>query len=141
MSTAANAAANGSKAPSRAAARARRTVTAGEVVRAASSKPPVDPSSVALDLDALEREGSVAPLDALIGGRVYVFSDPQSVDWQDLITAFGNPVTFFRLVLAKEDHAEFFGTPLPVWKMNKLMDTYMEHYGLPSLPNAIGLLR
>lgn len=97
--------------------------------------------SVALDLDALEREGAPGPFDIMLGGKRYLLSDPQEVDWQDLIAAMSNPHMFFRLVLPPEDHHQFFETRLPSWKMRKLMARYQDHYGIPDVPNAAGLLR
>lgn len=98
-------------------------------------------ASSALDLDAMEREGSTEPFEFLLQGNRYLLSDPTEVDWQDLLAALGNPHMFFRLVLPPDDYREFFSTKLPSWKMNRLMDKYTDHYGLPSGPNAGGLPR
>lgn len=95
----------------------------------------------ALDLDSMEREGTVGPFDFILEGKRYLMSDPQEVDWQDLMAAISNPVMFFRIVLPADDRAAFFAAKLPTWKMNKLMERYQEHYGLPSAPNAAGLPR
>lgn len=103
--------------------------------------PTVNNRPAALDLDALEREGAPEPFDFVLGGKRYMMSDPKEVDWQDLLAAMSNPVMFFRLVLPAEDQRVFFETRLPSWKMNKLMQRYQDHYGLPSLPNAAGLPR
>jgi hypothetical protein len=102
----------------------------------AASNPPA-----ALDLDALEREGAPTPFDFILEGKRYMLSDPQEVDWQDLLAALSNPHMFFRLVLPAEDHREFFETRLPSWKMRKLMARYQDHYGIPDVPNAGGLPR
>lgn len=96
---------------------------------------------VALDLDKLEREGAPVPFDFTLEGRRYLMSDPKEVDWQDLLAAMSNPHMFFRLVLPPEDHQPFFETRLASWKMNKLMQRYQDHYGLPTVPNAGGLPR
>lgn len=95
----------------------------------------------ALDLDLLERESAPRPFDFQLQGKRYMMSDPQEVDWQDLISALQNPHMFFRLVLPPEDRTEFFTTHLPAWKMRILMQRYQDHYGLPSFPNADGLPR
>jgi hypothetical protein len=108
----------------------------------AAAQPPVYRSPAALDLDALEREGAAAqPFDFILGGKRYMMSDPQNVDWQQLISVMNNPHMFFRTVLPPEDHRTFFDAQLPSWKMRKLMDEYQAHYGIPSLPNAGGLPR
>lgn len=106
---------------------------------------PIDnsqPSSAALDLDNLEREGGVASVfDFIHNGRRWILSDPQEVDWQKLILAMSNPVRFLQMVLPPEDHNSFFSTPLPTWKMNKLMDAYLQHYGLPGVGDQAALPR
>lgn len=94
----------------------------------------------AMDLDALEREGGPrAPFDFMLDGKRFLLADPQELDWQDVISAMSNPVMFFRLVLPPEDHVAFFKTKIPGWKMNKLMEAYQTHYGLPS-PGEAGAL-
>lgn len=98
-------------------------------------------SPVALDLDKMEREGAPGPFDFTLEGRRYIMSDPQEVDWQDLLSAMQNPVMFFRLVLPPDDQRAFFQTRLPSWKMNKLMTAYQDHYGLPTAGNPAGLPR
>lgn len=98
-----------------------------------------EPTTPALDLDKLEREGAPGTFDFTLEGRRYIMSDPKEVDWQDLLAAMSNPVMFFRLVLPADDQREFFQTRLPAWKMNKLMQSYQDHYGLPTVGNAGGL--
>lgn len=92
--------------------------------------------AVALDLDALEREGAPIPFDFLLEGKRYLLSDPQEIDWQDLVAALNNPTMFFRLTLPAEDRNDFFASRLPAWKMRILMRKYQDHYGIPDLPNA-----
>lgn len=111
------------------------TVKAGSA-STAKKQPPA-----ALDLDTMEREGAPGPFDFVLGGRRYLLTDPQEVDWQDLLAGMHNPHMFFRLVLPPDDHRTFFETKLPSWKMNALMQRYQDHYGLPSAPNAGGLPR
>lgn len=101
----------------------------------------VNTRPAALDLDTLEREGAPQPFDFIHDGKRYMMSDPKEVDWQDLIAAMSNPHMFFRLVLPAEDRQTFFESRLPAWKMNILMQRYQDHYGLPNVPNAGGLLR
>lgn len=96
----------------------------------------------ALDLDKIEREGgSPKPFDFVLDGKRYVMSDPQEIDWQDLLSAMSNPVMFFRLVLPPDEQNEFFRTRLSAWRMNKLMTAYQDHYGLPSQGNPGALPR
>jgi len=102
---------------------------------------PVDYRRPAIDLDKLEREGAREPFDFVLKGRRYLMADPKEVDWQDLVTAMSNPVMFFRLVMPADDRDEFFRAELPSWKMDKLLEAYLDHYGLPNVPNAGGLRR
>jgi hypothetical protein len=91
------------------------------------------PPPVALNLDTLEREGGTRePFVIVLGGERLLLSDPAEVDWQKLLTALRDPYVFFRLVIPPDDAETFFGTAMPGWKMNKLMQAYMAHYGLPS---------
>jgi hypothetical protein len=90
-------------------------------------------SKVALNLDDLEREGgSPQPFDFQLAGKRFILSDPQEIDWQDLMSAMSNPTMFFRMVLPADSHAEFFATKIPSWKMNQLMGAYQRHYKLPT---------
>lgn len=111
----------------------------GEVTASDLAAGPTRPA--AIDLDSLEREGAQGPFDFVLEHKRYLLSDPQEVDWQDLIAALSNPVMFFRLTLPAEDRVQFFTTRIPTWKMHKLINAYLEHYGIPSGPNAGGLLR
>lgn len=90
-----------------------------------------------LDLDVLERENAPAPFTFVHQGRRFMMSDPQEVDWQELMVAISNPHMFFRHVLPPEYHEPFFATHMPSWKMSALMERYSQHYGLPD-PKAAG---
>lgn len=107
----------------------------------ASDAPTIKPSS-ALNLDTLEREGGTKPpFEFTLRGQDYVLSDPQDVDWQDLLVAMNNPIAFFRYVLPEVDQTSFFAGKLETWKLNVLMSKYQEHFGLPSPGEAGGLPR
>ena len=102
----------------------------------------VEDTSGVLDLDALEREGGPAkPYQFKLGGKVYTMIDPQEIDWQDLISSLRNPALFIRYAMTTEDQKAFFDARVPSWKMNKMMEGYQAHYGLPDLGNASALLR
>lgn len=93
-----------------------------------------------LDLDALEREGAVAEkFEFVFGGHTYTLMDPQEIDWQDLLSGMRNPALFVRFAMPLNDQREFFGAKVPSWKMNKLMEAYQQHYGLPDLGNVNAL--
>lgn len=102
---------------------------------AAIAKPPL-----ALDLDALEREGDIAgPFTFQLGGKTYAMIDPQEIDWQDLLSGLRNPALFVRFAMSTADQKAFFGARIPSWKMNKLMQAYQDHFDLPDLGNASAL--
>lgn len=84
------------------------------------------------DLDALEREGAKEPFVVQIGGERANFSDPQELDWQELVTMnTEDPHQFLRAVIAPDDQDKFFNAHMPAWKLNKLVEAYMAHYGMP----------
>lgn len=107
-----------------------------------ADKPKDNLPPTALDLDALEREGgSPIPFVFVLGGKRYLLSDPKEIDWQDLISALTNPYMFFKLMLPPDDQDTFFGTKVPSWKLNTLVESYIKHYGLPSAGEADALPR
>jgi hypothetical protein len=96
-------------------------------------RPPDKPAPVALNLDTLEREGG--PTDPFVfvhGGERILLSDPAEMDWQKLLNAMRDPVVFFQLVIPPDCRDAFFNAPMAGWKMNKLMQSYMAHYGMSS---------
>jgi len=95
----------------------------------------------AFDLDGLEREGAVVEkFTFTYEGESYEMYDPQEIDWQDLLSGLRNPALFIRFALPLEEQKRFFAKRVPAWKMNRLMQAYQEHYGIPDLGNA-GALR
>ncbi len=113
---------------------------------AAPANGPVDGEpqlpATTLNLDTLEREGAAPePFSFLHNGRRYTLLDPKEIDWQDLISALSNPFVFFSVTLPGADQAVFLESKMPAWKLNKLIDRYIEHYGLPSLGEAGALPR
>lgn len=93
---------------------------------------------VALDLDAVEREDAKGPFGFRHLGRRYTLTDPQEIDWQQLLVAQRDPLYFITIALPKDDREEFFNTKMPSWKMNRLVEDYMKHYGLTSPGEAGG---
>lgn len=100
---------------------------------------PDKPAPVAMNLDTLDREARPEPFAVVHGGRHYEFVDPQDIDWRDLIQVLQRPAVFFEKCLSPEDSPEFEKTPMPGWKLNALISKYLEHYGVPSLPEASAL--
>lgn len=90
------------------------------------------PGTVDLDLDALERpaeEASIQPFTVKIAGRTITMTDPQEIDWQDLVD-LESPVEFMRHCVNDDDRAHIRKQSIPGWKIGQLMEAYMEHYRL-----------
>lgn len=87
-------------------------------------------SRVALDLDALEREGA-GPFEVRLGGRVWTFADAMDLDYNDVMNAGEDPIGFLRIALPPDDVDDFFALRIPLWKLQRLVTTYMEHSGVP----------
>jgi len=96
--------------------------------------------AVTFDLDALEREGAVAePFRFQFEGEQFEMLDPQDIDWQNLLSGLRNPALFIRFAMPLETQKKFFSKTVPAWKMNRLMEAYQKHYGIPDLGNANAL--
>lgn len=100
---------------------------------------PAPPAAI-LNLDALEREGGTPePFTFQHENRTYTMIGPQDIDWQDLISGLRNPALFIRFAMTLDDQKVFFGSRVPGWKMNALMDAYNTHFGIPDVGNASAL--
>jgi hypothetical protein len=105
-----------------------------------SAKAKEKDTAVALDLDALEREGAVLePFTFKYDGETYHMLDPQEIDWQNLLSGLRNPALFVRFAMPVTEQSKFFGKQVPAWKMNALMEAYQQHFGIPDLGNANAL--
>lgn len=91
---------------------------------------------VSLNLDTLEREDTKGPFSFLHDGRRWVLSDPEEVDWQELLVSVDNPVMLLRCALAEGERDAFFKAKMPTWKMKALAKNYQKHFGLPDAPEA-----
>lgn len=88
------------------------------------------PNRFTIDLDGMEREDAPEPFTATLGGKVYQFIDAQEIDWRELIEAMtGELHGFFRMTLGDQAE-EFLDNKLATWKLRKLMDMYIEHFGI-----------
>lgn len=96
--------------------------------------------AVTLDLDGLEREGAVLePFTFQFDGETFQMLDPQEIDWQNLLSGLRNPALFLRFAMPVAEQSKFFAKQVPAWKMNKLMEAYQNHFGIPDLGNANAL--
>lgn len=83
-----------------------------------------------LDLDTLEREGAVEPFTFTLNGRVFTMKPRDEIAWQNLLLAQRNPLLFVRFTMSKEDHDAFMEHELEMWKMDRLMQEYLKHFGI-----------
>lgn len=94
---------------------------------------------VALDLDTLEREGDIPePFVVRVKGKPITLADIQELDWQDLaaIAQGRNAHLFFQKVVHADDYEHFIAAKISSWKMERLMETYLEHFGVD--PELLG---
>jgi hypothetical protein len=97
-----------------------------------STRPSDKPPAVSLNLDTLEREGEKPePFVVVLDGKPMTFADPSEMAWQEVMAALRDPEGFFRYALSKEDSERFLSTKLPTWKLNRMMEQWREHYGVP----------
>jgi hypothetical protein len=95
--------------------------------------------SITLNLDAIEREKTYEPFVVGIGGRSVTMTDPAEIDWKDL-AEIDQPVQFFKYACDKETRDYLLTQKIPGWKLGKLIEAYMAHYGLENKGNVDGLL-
>lgn len=95
------------------------------------------PAPVSLNLDKLEREGTVDPFVVVLGGKRYECADPRDYDYRDAVAAqqafaAGHPGAAIEMVIPEDQREEFFANRLPAWKLEELFTLYNQHYGLPT---------
>jgi hypothetical protein len=95
--------------------------------------------SIDLNLDVIERDKSYTPFRVNVGGRVIEMTDPSEFDWKDL-SDIEQPVQFFKYACDPDTRAYLLGQKIPGWKLGKLIEAYMAHYGLENKGNVEGLL-
>ena len=89
---------------------------------------------VMTNLDELERDAKPKFAFVLAGERVEML-DPHEIDFKDLMT-IEHPANFLKFALTPEAKKVLNDNPLPGWKFNRLIEDYMEYYGLD--PNQAG---
>lgn len=98
-----------------------------------ASAPRAPKNKVVLDLDTLEREGAILePFVINVKGRALTLLDVQELDWQDLaaIARSKDPHLFFVKAIDSDDYEHFIAAKIPSWKMERLMQTYLDHFGI-----------
>ncbi|MGW5122966.1 hypothetical protein ACWEQ7_02695 [Streptomyces sp. NPDC004069] len=84
-----------------------------------------------MDLDALDREGAdvPGPFTVTVAGARYVLADPTGLPWQ-AIARLGGDIEHDVHSLLGDQADEFRRHPMPVWKLNRLVDAWKEHHSL-----------
>ena len=94
---------------------------------------PTQDRPVDLDLDVMERErGDIKPsLHVRVNGRVIEFRSPKEIDWVDLADLGDDPVEFVQLCCAREEDAAWLiSQTIPSWKAEKMVEHFMQHFGI-----------
>lgn len=108
------------------------------------------PNNVKLNLDELDYESvdaeaaKRAPFTFQLGGREITMIDPSTLDWRDLME-IENPVYFLKYALSEEvpegqtvsDKEHVKAQAMPGWKLGKLIEGYIKHYGLDKQGNGV----
>jgi hypothetical protein len=87
------------------------------------------PVQIDFDLDSYERapEDVIPPLTIQLGGKVITFTNPDEIDWRDLVD-MTNPVHFLTYSLSAEDRKHVMSLEIPAHKLGKLMEVYQDHF-------------
>lgn len=94
------------------------------------------PAGVKLNLDTYEHEAErPEPFAVVVGGKRIILNDPFYLDWQDAADV-DDPFELAEKCMSEEDREHFLETRLPMWKLQKLVEAYQEHYGLGSRGNV-----
>lgn len=89
------------------------------------------PVEIDFDLDAYERpaEEVIPDYKIKLGGRVIVMTNPDEIDWKDLLD-ITDPVGFLTYAVSREDREHILGLDIPSYKFGKLMDGYYAHFNI-----------
>lgn len=87
------------------------------------------PTNVDFDLDAYEQPESekIPDLSMRIGGKDVIFTNPDQIDWLDLVD-MTNPIEFLRYSCTAEDRTHILALRIPAHKFSKLMSVYEQHF-------------
>lgn len=91
---------------------------------------------VNFDLDEVERPKHRAerpPYAFGFQGRVITLTDPEELEWSEVMAATGNPATLLQLAMTRKDLRFLEEHRVPIWRMTKLAEDYMQYYDLEDL--------
>lgn len=113
---------------------------AAETARKIEIKPPPG-VKVASNLDTYEKEKPEEPFWFQHEGEFFQMSDPEDVDFQDIVIGQENPRLMMHVLMVEDHRDRFFSKRLPMGKMKKLLGDYTKHYGLTDLGELAGSAR
>lgn len=84
------------------------------------------------DLDAVENERKdEQKFIAKVNGRQITFINPKDANWLDLADLSDDPAEFVALCVEDDaDSAFLMSEDIPAWRMDKLIEAFMRHYGM-----------
>lgn len=86
--------------------------------------------SVPFDLDAVEREASGEPFKFTLGGESFTLDSPEAADWRVDPRSPEGLQTLLRGMMGKDQFDRFEQHEMPGWKLGKLLEAAMRHYGV-----------
>lgn len=92
-----------------------------------------DKPTVNLNLDAIEREEIPEPYRFSLAGKVWTGVDPLEIDWKVLADLDVNNLRGVMRTLLADKYDDFVKINLPAWKVNRLAQDLIDHYGLMNL--------
>ncbi len=90
-----------------------------------------DKPTTHLNLDSLDREGAQPePFGFILGGDRFVCIDPQELDYRAFDKVEATDLEGQFRVLLGGSFDKFRAKKMPLWKVRRLSETIMEHYGM-----------
>lgn len=88
---------------------------------------------VTVNLDTIEYETPDEKFSFVLAGRRMELDDPNLVDWK-ILAELQAPIELLKHVTqSDEDRAWLRTHKLPIEGLKRLMDAYVQHYGLPEM--------
>ncbi len=93
-----------------------------------------------VDIDALERDDAAPPFKITLDGSEYTLTDPAELPWKVLANLSSDSSEFLGIAVPKAKRVAFNDAvaELPSWKVRRLVDMYMRHYGMPRPGESTG---
>lgn len=96
------------------------------------------PEPLGIDLDALEYDGPAGPFPFKHNGHRYVLASAADLDVNTLNDMSRDPMLFLAQALDPADYEKLTAQKLPLFKLQKLLAGYVEHYDLGNSAASVG---